>query len=187
MRVVDRTKFFRRNSKETSGDQTPLKPYRIRIIGLLLLHCSRRRIFVYQRKTLPSYSRGYLVRWRGTKTTRARLGLRGREERRGRKITFAARRDGNAGAKIAKLRGIFKYCGAPSRKVYRRLSSFSLRRRQVATFDTMDGTCRSKLPRFNQSSRSRSGVKSLTKESEITTSQKMEKTTEHREIFFLSK
>lgn len=119
---------------------------------MLLLHCSRTRISVYQRKTLPSYSRGYRVRWRGTKTTRVRLGRGGdaRGERRGRKITFAARRDGNAGAKIAKLRGIFKYCGAPSRKVYRRLSSSSLKRRQVATSDTMDGTCRSKLPRFNK-------------------------------------
>lgn len=33
----------------------------------------------------------------------------------------------------------------------------------VATFNAKDGTCRSKLPRFNKSRRPRSGVKSLTK------------------------
>lgn len=37
-----------------------IKPYHIRIIGLLLLQCPRTRISVYQRKTLPSHSSGVL-------------------------------------------------------------------------------------------------------------------------------
>lgn len=80
-----------------------------------------------------------------------------------RKITFAGRRDGNGGAKIAKLRGIFKYWRAPVEESLSEAIPPSNRQRDASLGNASDDDAgRSKLQRFNKSIRPRGGVKSLT-------------------------
>lgn len=80
--------IFPEEIRRDKSRPSSIRPYRIRIIGLLLLRCSRTRISVYQRKTLPFFR--ILRSAKGTNTTRT---ARPEEERRGAGEKLLSRQD----------------------------------------------------------------------------------------------